>query len=338
MRLITVTGTPYERGEQIGSALAPAIRDILACQENPDTKAAGKTLHHWLPEAQRFLPVIEQHAPRVLDEMRGCAHGSGLHFDEILLLTCAYEHWMAAKLANHCTAFGLLTSDGRVLAGQNNDELAKYWADARHDCVIRHRHHDNLAAAIYTHPGIPAYMGINSTGLCLTWMYIDNGQRQVGLPTNVLIREFLYHRDFNAALHWLTTIAHAVPNTFLIAAPSHQPAIVEAAPGRVVVRRGDALAHGNTVTEPALLPDTPMPPACRRQTRLQELVDASPNPTTEQARDFLLDTQPLGEQMICNANTLASMVFDTDRRTMHIAFGPKPHGDHMIVNLNDADS
>ena len=41
---------------------------------------------------------------------------------------------------------------------------------------------------LYTHAGVPAYMGMNSAGLCVTWIYIDNGERANGPPTCVLIR------------------------------------------------------------------------------------------------------------------------------------------------------
>lgn len=331
MRTLHVKGSPYARGHQVGSAMAQGIREIIACQVTDAVTAGGLNLRQWQPVARQYLPVIERHAPRVLAEMRGLADGAGLPFDDIYMLTCAYEHWMAAKVASACTAFAVFTDDGRVFCGQNNDELPHYWAGAVHDRVIRHEQDDGLVAAIYTHPGIPAYMGMNSAGLCLTWMFIDNGQRQVGLPTNVLIREFLYHRDFNTALGWLRDIPHAMPNCFLIAGPACEPALVEASPRHVAVRRGRALAHGNTVTDPLILCDAALPTPCRREARLQHLVDTTPNPTVEDAKAFVLDTTPLGDISICHRNTLASMVFDVNERTMHIAFGPQPRGGHEVV-------
>ena len=48
------------------------------------------------------------------------------------------------------------------------------------DGVIHHRDESGLETLIYTHPGIPAYMGMNSAGLCLLWMAIDNGERAAG--------------------------------------------------------------------------------------------------------------------------------------------------------------
>merc|ERR1712202_83593 len=50
-------------------------------------------------------------------------------------------------------------------------------------------------ALIYTHPGIPAYMGINGAGISILWQYIDNGERadplSSGVPTCVVLREIL---------------------------------------------------------------------------------------------------------------------------------------------------
>jgi len=335
-RILTVTGTPFERGRQAGVALAEEIRELLICQESADSEADGMTLHEWLPEARRFLPMIEAHAPRVLEEIEGWAAGAKLPFDELLLLTCAYERFMAAKAASHCTAFAMQTPDDRVLCGQNNDEAPAFWAEGRHDRVLLHCQEDGLQTAIYTHAGIPAYMGMNNAGLCLTWMYIDNHRRQVGVPTNVLIREFLYHRDFDAALGWLRTIPHAVPNAFILAAPGQSPVLIEAAPNAVAMRRGTALTHANTVTESDILDGEPLPASCGRQGRLQDLVEANPQATVEEAKAFLLDTVHSGDHAICHDKTLASMVFEPDKVRMHIAFGPLPRGGHHVVQLDSS--
>jgi len=45
-------------------------------------------------------------------------------------------------------------------------------------------------ALVYTHPGAPAYCGMNSAGLCVLCLYIDDGvQGEGGVPIDAAIRE-----------------------------------------------------------------------------------------------------------------------------------------------------
>ena len=71
---------------------------------------------------------------------------------------------------------------------------------------------------IYTHPGYPAYMGMNSHGLAVLWQYIDNGERNLenGVPTVVLIREMLTKSTLTQAVTYLREVPHMIPNHFLL--------------------------------------------------------------------------------------------------------------------------
>ena len=126
---VSVSGDPSERGEAIGRILAHSIRSIAAVQQEADYASgdpARPLLSDWLPQAEHYLPYIEQYAPRTFLEMRGMAKGAQCDFGTILLLTCVYEKHMGSGAAvDHCTAFAAwkeASEDGRLLCGQNNDE------------------------------------------------------------------------------------------------------------------------------------------------------------------------------------------------------------------------
>jgi hypothetical protein len=69
-------------------------------------------------------------------------------------------------------------------------------------------------ALVYTHPGCPAYCGMNSEGLCVLNLYIDDDSGDggdgvgaavtpAGVPIDAAIRELLAHRTLESAIAWI---------------------------------------------------------------------------------------------------------------------------------------
>jgi len=113
----------------------------------------------------------------------------------------SHESVSGDKVAwGRCTAFAVTGRRGQAgLCGQNVDEDASGWQDGRCDAVVRLvnsgedearddstksqalRQSSRLASAptcaVYTHPGVPGYCGMNSAGLCVLDLYIDEDQQ-----------------------------------------------------------------------------------------------------------------------------------------------------------------
>ena len=183
-RLVRATGTARERGESIGASTGERIRALLMAQDREHRDRDGLTLHGWLPAGRRFEPLIREHAPVAAAEIAGMAAGAGLPADELLLLACAYEKHMGTPPApapasasapapgtdGHCTALGAVgdaTFAGDVICGQNNDELMADWLGGAADVIVHHTADDGLQTLIYTHAGVPAYMGMFSADFAL---------------------------------------------------------------------------------------------------------------------------------------------------------------------------
>jgi isopenicillin-N N-acyltransferase-like protein len=88
---VTVAGAPFERGRAYGAAVAPLVRHsiasyarLFACRRGLDWQASQA-------EALRFLPLLAEVAPDLLEEMRGIADGSGRQLPEILALNVRTE-------------------------------------------------------------------------------------------------------------------------------------------------------------------------------------------------------------------------------------------------------
>ncbi len=337
-RHLVVSGSAYERGKAIGRNWRAGIITILKTLEDATLSKDALTLHQWLPHAKAFLPFIEKYAPNTLEEMKGMATGCDLSFDDMLLLACAYEKWFNFHAPEHCTAFaamGQASKTAELVCGQNNDECLHHWAAGQCDGVVHHRHRSGMETLVYTHPGIPAYMGMNSAGLCVLWMAIDNGERSAGLPTNIVIREALYHKTLESALAYIKAVPKTVPNSYMLAHPQEGIWSIECSPSFFCpVFSKDALYHANHILDPRMAredvkKDDPASSTLSRYEAMGSLMERNHgNIDISVARQMLSDhthypasicAHPRPEAIY--SKTLASMVFHPESGRMDIAFG-----------------
>lgn len=147
-----------------------------------------------------------------------------------------------------CTGFAMVKSQSQSMCGQNVDEDGADWLEGSKDVLLKLMSDDpNIVphAMVYTHPGVPAYCGMNSSGLCVLNLYIDspkedneeeedketqniyknksrndrintNNKSSGYLPIDVTIRELLTHHNITQALDWLQQTPRMVPTTYLI--------------------------------------------------------------------------------------------------------------------------
>jgi len=343
-RVIVAEGDAFARGRAVGENCAENIRVLLKQQDYMNILDGSGSLRDWLPRAKAVVPLIEKHAPVALAEMQGTAAGADLPFDDILLLTCAYDknflYWAELEKADKarqakkeaqqggCTSMAAFTPDGLICA-ENNDERPWEWDQAKQDIVLHCIAPDGLETLIFTHPGIPACMGMNSAGLVLMWMYIDNGDRADGLPSCTMTREVLTRRSLAEAVEYLRSVPHTMPNSFLLAHESDGICSVEAAPAAFGASYSKTFfTHANVIYEPQLFrtDDTGQPkrpPLGQRDRRMAELVKSRyPNITIDDAKSFITDSEDMDhEKGINNEWTLASMVFHPSKGQLHIAIG-----------------
>lgn len=337
-RKIIVGGTDYDRGKIIGRTWRDSIITILKLLENATLYKDDITLQNWLPHARTFLPYIREYAPKTFSEMEGVAAGSDLPFDDILLLTCAYEKWYNHHAPEHCTAFAAMgdaSKTAELICGQNNDECLHHWAAGQLDGVIHHCSESGMETFIYTHPGIPAYMGMNSAGLCLLWMAIDNGERSSGLPTNALIREVLHFTTLESAAGYIEKVPRSLPNCFLLAHPDDGICSIECSPSLFrPVYSSNTSYHANHILdkEMAVNDRKKEDPACSTLSRyaaMGSLIEKYYGKIDTSIAMRMLSDHTRYPESICAhprpaaiySKTLASMIFQPESASMKIAFG-----------------
>lgn len=337
-RYLIVSGNSYERGQTIGKSWRDRIVTILKSLENATLAQDGKTLHQWLPQAKTFLPIIREFAPITLEEMQGMANGSGLPFDDILLLSCAYEKYFQVHASEHCTAFAAMNEASKnsdLICGENNDESLHHWAAGLLDGVVHHHHKSGMETLVYTHPGIPAYIGMNSAGLCLLWMAIDNGERSSGLPTNILIREALNYTTLKSAVEYIEKSPKTVPNSYLLAHPEDGICSIECSTSFFCpVYSNDVIYHANNIVDKKMAIndkklDDPASSTISRFQAMGSLIEKYNGIIDMSVAKKMLSDHTRFPESICAhprpnaiyAKTLASMVFHPANGSMEIAFG-----------------
>jgi hypothetical protein len=124
-----------------------------------------------------------------------------------------------AGTEGRCTAFAVTEGQAPPICAQNVDEWTGGWLDGSRDVVIRIKPDDASEpdVLLYTHPGTPAYCGMNSAGLCVMNNFIDDGLRnEDGVPIDCTLRELLSFQDINSAVQWLEKLPRAAPTTILL--------------------------------------------------------------------------------------------------------------------------
>ena len=333
-RYIKVSGQAFERGEQIGKKLKLQIETNLVSQKLFYQDSAEE-LKIWQEKMKRYFEYTEKFAPEVIEEMKGLAYGSQLPFEEVLYLYTVYERSFFDQLvSDKCTSFaaqGEATIDGSVICGQTNDErLDEYRSEM--DCVVHHKDSEtSLEMLIYSHPGIPAYMGMNNHGLAVMWTFIDNGKWQDGVPTAGIIRTLLTFKTLKEAHEYLYQIPHAVPNQFTLAHAVEGIESIECFPNQLYAQdSAPVMIHANhnsiTTTEPEMGGSKT---SHSRYEAMSRVVQEKYGKITAEAGKQFLASHLNFPKSICNhpspehpmTKSLASMVFDLGKGEMHLAFG-----------------
>jgi isopenicillin-N N-acyltransferase like protein len=216
--VIECRGSAHEIGRMHGEAACDLIalgigrwRENLTAQRGDVDAYIGGLLAR-----TSFIPAIEQHAPAVLDELRGIAEGSGQPFDLILAYNLMDEEWSFRTdrldgVAPGCTAVAVA---GKAIA-QTMD------IPTIHDgtqIVLAIDPERGPAQRLLSAAGMLGLTGANSAGVGV----VVNNLNQLpssasGLPVQVLTRRLLEHETAAEAARWVESIPHAVGQHYLIA-------------------------------------------------------------------------------------------------------------------------
>lgn len=350
--IVVSEGTPYQRGYHLGSSERARVRHTVHAYMVL-FRAAGLRREAVLGEADRFLPVIEDYAPHLVEEMRGIAEGSGHDPREIAALNCRTELLYAVGGRTECTAVGAAphaAADGHVRLAQNWD-----WHPSLRGALVLWaiRRPDGPDLLTLTEAGMVGKIGVNAAGLALAVNLLTSDADHPGpaIPMHVVLRRVLEaagSADEAAAL--IAAAPRCSSCNHLLADRRGGLVDVEATPRGVVELRAASgiLTHANHCLDPQLATrdscarDTPETLA--RGRRAADL--AGEGPLDDAApRRFLADHQSVPKAICRHARpeepfaeqsaTIASLIIDLTAGTLDLADGPPCTAAYRTVQLAD---
>lgn len=133
MDSIVLTGAPLERGTRFGEAYGAVMRDHAARQRPP----SGWPAYRYGHVSARHLYYNLDHAPELVDEMRGIGNGAGIGFETAFYLSCAAALGYARDDTDSCTNFAAVTTDRGPMLGKTEDPGADVGPDFASNYVVQ---------------------------------------------------------------------------------------------------------------------------------------------------------------------------------------------------------
>lgn len=339
---IAISGEPYARGVQHGSALGDLIalypqilREVLA----DEAAWRGLTSLSPAPEmadlkarAMSFLPAYERHFPELVEEMRGIADGARLPFADVMLVNTRADTSGAAPADSLCTAFATgrnATAGKQILSGQTLDQ---HPANRPALAILRIEPSRGPAILMCTFAGLVGYPGINSTGLSIVQNALSTGQWNAsGMPHYLMKRAFLEQNSVAACVKLARTLSSCSSSNYIVSDGAGLIADMEVTPmGVEIVGEGrDWLVHANHFWSPhwtgsdALrrsMPDSPI-----RQSRLEYLLAGRIGRLSVADLKAALADHHNSPCAICRhqekVQTIAAIIQEPEAGRLHVAAG-----------------
>ncbi|MBI3948580.1 MAG: hypothetical protein HY321_21890 [Armatimonadetes bacterium] len=315
LRLVHISGEPYEMGRQHGRMLRDEVRALAEERVRLVLSRAASAGHEQdrarcLALAARYLPAYRAYSAAGYEEFRGIADGAGIS-QELLLISTGYTDYVDVSdrgtFPEECTALWVRpeAAGGRTLCGQTWDMHASVEPFA----VLLHRKPNRGPATLsLTTAGCPSLFGINAAGIAVGTNNLKGPDARPGVVFTAMIHEALAADSFEAAVAALTDAPRASGHNYYVADADGRVCDVETTAEHAVVLQpeGHTFAHANHYTAPGLASPVEALAASSspvRERRMRALLAAgSPPYAPEDIHRFLSDHEG-GARSICVHNT-----------------------------------
>lgn len=225
LRVVELSGTPYEMGLAHGTALKAEIAELVKRWKEDlarTYKMPAEDFVRKLLAATDFKPAIERWTPGLLDEVRGIAAGAGVDFDTMFAFQLIDEAWVMGQDAarEKCTSIAAGPRHGGPAFTSQTMDIPDFYHGFQ--TVLRIRGGGKgPEALVLTVPGVIALNGMNerAVGVCVNAV-TQLASSAKGLPVAFLIRGLLRQTTFREAETFLRDIPPAAPQTYMIAGPA----------------------------------------------------------------------------------------------------------------------
>jgi isopenicillin-N N-acyltransferase-like protein len=237
LRVIELTGTPYQMGLTHGRALKAEIAELIKRWKDDlagTYKVSADIFIRKLLDYTDFRPSIDRWTPGLFDEVRGIAEGAGVDFDTMFAFQLIDETWVMNRdlELNKCTAIGAgKRSSFPAFTSQTQDIPGFYHG---FQTLLRIREQGtSLETLVFTIPGVIALNGMNSraVGVCVNAV-TQLAHSPKGLPVAFVIRGILRQTTYEDAVKFLRDMPPAAPQNYILGGPA-EAACFERSAGRM---------------------------------------------------------------------------------------------------------
>ena len=328
MAVLHLAGTPADMGRQQGALLGP---QFAVLREHYLKRFVGTGVQG---EAAKLAAMgFREHIPRdYLAELQGLAAASGQAYVDVLVANTFLDS-SRVEFCSVAIALKSATRDGRLLFARNNDFVT--FGVAHKATLLTVYHHAGRGRQSFVAIGWPGLIGVltgmNESGLCAaTLVSLTEKGVHPGMPYTLMYRQVLEQcRTPQEALALVRRTRRTSANNLALAAPGHEPLVVEFSHDKVAARRPlrDVLLCTNHFRLPVHTP-TPQPlydrfPTLERLSREQHgKIDVAVLKRMLQACEI-------------RQWTLQSMVFEPAERRVHLSAGtlPAASGDYVVLDF-----
>ena len=221
VRVLQLSGSPYERGLQHGRELRPEIARMVGLWKK-DLQEQSKMdpdafLQKFFAETN-FLPAIKRWTPDLLDEIKGIAEGSGQPYQTMLAYQMVDEIWVYfdKPASHHCSGMGVIRSESHPAYIAQNMDLESYRDGSQ---VVLHIAEGPSAPEqfVFTAAGLIATNGMNNRSIAITAnTLLDLSATPDGLPVACVVRGVLARGKGEEVLSFIKTIKHASGQNYIV--------------------------------------------------------------------------------------------------------------------------
>lgn len=344
--IISVKGTPFECGQQYGTAAGKLIHQNVDRYLQRWQRMSGTGRSEILKIGKEFVTAIGEYDSDILHEINGIAKGAELSLEEVVTLNARYEissHAIIAELSEGgCTSAAAqpeVTKEGHTIIGQNWD----LWPGVQGLSVILEVVQGNKPSLVtITEAGVVAHRGMNSAGVasCFNALKCSWDTTSARTPFMILARGILSSDSVSQALKAITRTSTTASGNFLIAHRDGIAVDLEVTPRDVGVlyAEGGIFTHSNhflELTNRQGMEDEikhTRPDTLLRFHRARQLLESAQGQIDIENFKCVFRDHSSYPNSICrhvdnrddwlmHAATLSSVIMDLDDRVLYVANG-----------------
>jgi len=337
LQVLTVSGSHYECGRQIGLACPELIRRMIA--NTRTIIAPGLCWDDYRRAAQPYQFAAQRAFPWALDEIRGVADGAGVDFLDLFILSV--EELFSTSPASLCSDFAACSpaTEGHVLLAHNND-----LSPAAQEYILAIEWNFPDHPRLFT-IGVGPFLsiGVNAQRIALTGNELFLNDTRPGVPRQIIARAILSAGNFEEALAIAIHPDRASSYNNIISSRDGRIVSVEASATdyEFLYPEEGWLVHTNHYTHPRMkkyeLDPREIPGSISRYERARTLMQTRTGPVTLPMLKTFLSDHEAAPVSLCwhdpagKVKTVFSALIDLTELTVEAAVGNPCQGEFARI-------